>query len=314
MKIKLYILSIFVLLGISCSKEITQQESGIPIDFNTNIEEATKVGDYFLSGEKLGLFGYNLNEGESWNGSGTPDFMYNEVLEYTGTIWHTLNIYYWSQNPALRKRFYAYYPYNDGSNGNLVLSPSTYAGSPYVDININDGKTDFIVCAAQEGNVENPVIQFTAKHALAKLSIGFATDLGEGMAYARATKVSGVIKSGRYTYDAASGNGFENSGETIDIELPQPQDGDLFINSNEAVYLDEYTLYLLPPNNDDGLGGVGIIETVINGIVKEFDLSSVPLRNGKGTNIKIIINQKETTFTATIGDWESGGSVEGVID
>lgn len=315
MKSRIYIFAIIALLSVSCSKESPEQ--GVPVNFSTWIDAPTKVDEYFAAGEKLGLWGYNLQEGEQWNGtSSTPDFMYNSPLVHTGSEnWETDKEYYWSPNPDKRKRFYAYYPYSgSGTSENLTISPKEHTGSPYIDFTVTDAKTDFIVCDAQEGNVENPTIQFTARHALAKLSFSFATDLEQGMAYVKAVKVTGLLKSGRFVFDATTGNGYENGTETFDMELPQPEGGEIYINSNIPVPVDEYTLYLLPPNSNDSKGGISKLETVINGKSKEFDLSSIPLESGKHTNIKIIINQKEIKFTATITDWEEGGTVNDIID
>ena len=315
MKLKLYIFSIIALLGVACSKTIPELESDVPVNFSTFIDSQTKVDEYFTAGERLGLFGYNLNDGATWNNSFAPDFMYNIPLEYSGTEWFTEKTYYWSTNPHNKKRFYAYYPYSTDRD-DITLSPSGHKGSPYINFTVTDAKTDFITCAAQEGNVENPTVTFKAKHALAKLTIGFATDLEQGMAYAKALKVYGILKEGKYTFDnvTESDNGFENGTETLDIDLPQSATGEIYVNSQSPVYVDEYTLYLLPPNTADGKGGLAQIETVINGVTQMFDLSSVPLESGKNTMIKIIINQKETTFKATIEEWEIGGEASDTID
>lgn len=318
---KLYIVTFLLLFLISCSKENT--EMGMPIIFSTSIEMPTKVDDeYFLSGEKLGLFGFNLPKDLNWDGSSiSPDFMYNSVLEHKGSrIWETDKVYYWSPDPENRKRFYAYYPFTEsGSTDNITISPSDYSGSPYIDFTVTDGKTDFIVCDAKEGNVENPTISFVARHALAKLTFSFATDLEEGMAYVKADKIYGLIKNGLFRYDAQTGNGFDNGTDTLNLRLQQPDSCgtfscNIYVNSNEPVHVNEYTLYLLPPNNIDGKGGLIKLDAIINGKEKDFDLSSVPLVSGKNTEVKIIVNQKEISFTATVQEWEVGGSVNDKID
>lgn len=303
MKLKPYILSIIVLLCSSCSKESAGPQNGVPVNFATRIEMPTKVEEYFEAGEKLGIFGYDFEEGEEIS---TPDFMYNEPLEHNGERkWDTREAYYWSPNTYKWKRFYAYYPYTgNGTSGNIILSPAGNNGAPYIDYTVTDAKTDFIVCAGVDGNVENPVIQFTAKHALAKLTIGFATDIEDGYAYVKALKVNGITKEGRYEY--STGTFTYSNPETADVELPQPAE-DIIIESDQAEYIDEYTIYLLPTS-------VASVETVINGVPKTLDLSQVSLAAGKNTSIKIIINQKEVSFKATIGDWETGGSVNGTID
>lgn len=311
MNLKLYILSVAVVLCASCSKEVTQQQESVQVNFATRIKMPTKVGEYFEAGEKLGLFGYNYIQGEDIM---APDFMYNVALEHTGERkWNTEKRYYWSPNTFKWKRFYAYYPFAENGTGENIagLSPATHTGTPYVDFTFTDAKTDFIVCAASDGNVENPVVQFTAKHALAKLTIGFATDIQEGYAYAKALKVNGVTKAGRYEFSTGAFT-FDANPERVDFELSQPKnengtDKDIIIDSNNAVYIDEYTMYLLP-------NAVTSIETVINGVQKSFDLSHVPLESGKNTSIRIVINQKGVSFTASIGDWETGGSVDGTID
>ena len=184
-------------------------------------------------------------------------------------------------------------------------------GDYYINFTLKDATTDFMVCAAKDGNVETPAIEFTAKHALAKLSIGFATDVEQGMAYARAEILYDIYNDGKYIFD--SGFDYTNSSKR-DFEFTQPEDGDIYVDSTEAVYPSEYTIYLLPSVTDDNKGGMGELKTVINGIEKMFDLSSVPLKAGKHTSVKIIINQKEVSFTATIEDWQVGGSVNGTID
>lgn len=304
MNLKLYILSIAVLLCTSCSKEVTQQQESVPVNFAARIEMPTKVGEYFEAGEKLGLFGYNYMQGGDISAS-TPDFMYNVPLVHNGDrSWDTEKTYFWSPNPERWKRFFAYYPYTEGgSSENITLSPASVTGAPYIDFTFTDGKTDFIVCEAVDGNKETTSVQFTAKHALAKLTIGFATDIEDGFAYAKAVKLNGVTKSARYSY----GQGYTTFGlEKVAYDLAQPAD-EIVIDSNQATYIDEYTVYLLP-------NALESIETVINGVTKTLDLSQVQLAPGKNTSLRIVINQKEVSFTATIGDWETGGSASGTID
>lgn len=311
MNLKPYILSIIVLLCSSCSKDSTGQQESVQVNFATKIEMPTKVGEYFEAGEKLGLFGYNYIQGEDIM---APDYMYNVALEHTGDRkWSTQETYYWSPNTIKWKRFYAYYPFaENGTSENIVgVSPADHTGAPYVDFTFTDAKTDFMVCEGVDGNVENPVIQLTAKHALAKLSIGFATDIENGYAYAKALKVNGITKIGRYEYSKGAFT-FDAAPETVDFELTQPKnedgtDKEIIADSKEAVYVDEYTMYLLP-------NAVASIETVINGVPQTFDLSRVPLASGKNTGIRIIIDQKGASFKVSIGDWETGGSVNGTID
>ncbi len=304
---------------ISCSKEIVGPDNDVPVSFNTWIDEGTKVESYFLPGEKMGLFGYNLNDGTTWEESGlslSPDYMYNVPLEYTGNDWITDEFYFWSPNPLNRKRFYAYYPYADnGENENISVS-SDIKGAPYLDFKLTDGKTDFITCSAKEGNIEDPIIRFTAKHALAKLSIGFATDISVGFAYVRALKVSGILMQGTFKFDKTNGDGFVYNGNetTGECVLPQISSGDICIESNDPLYIEDYELYLLPPETTDGKGGISEIEVVINGVHKTINLKSVPLRAGKNTMINIVINQKEVKFHASIGPWKDGGSVNDTID
>ena len=306
LKLKLYILSLIALMVVSCSKDPAVTDNGAQVNFNTFVENNTKVEEYFLEGEKMGLFAYNLP-------SQTPDFMYNVPLEHLGyKVWSTGKPYYWSQNPNNWKRFYAYYPYVEGgSNSSITLSPASYEGAPYINFTLNDATTDFMVCSAKEGNVDTPAIEFTAKHALAKLSVGFATDIEQGMAYARAEVLYDIYESGKYIFD--SGFDYTTSSKR-EYVFTQPTTGDIYVNSPEAVYPPEYTIYLLPSVSQDNKGAMGNIKTVINGREQEFDLSSVPLKAGKHTSVKIIINQKEVSFTATIEDWQVGGSVNGTID
>lgn len=301
MNLKLYILSIIAVLAVSCSKETVQQQDSVPVNFAARIEMPTKVGEYFEAGEKLGLFGYNYMQGGDIS---TPDFMYNVPLVHNGDrSWDTEKTYFWSPNPESWKRFFAYYPYTEGgSSENITLSLASETGAPYIDFTFTDGKTDFIVCEGVDGNKETASVQFTAKHALAKLSIGFATDIEEGFANAKATKLNGVTKSGKYVY----GQGFNFGTEKVSFELAQPAE-EIIVESNQATYKDEYTVYLLP-------NALESIETVINGVTKTLDLSQVQLAPGKNTSLRIVINQKEVSFTATIGNWEEGGSVEGDID
>lgn len=152
----------------------------------------------------IGVFAYYTEGTDYSSANGTPNFMYNQKLEYKSSAWEYTPLKYWPNNNGDKVSFFAYAPYspcdNDGSatstsdTDNITgFSANTAPGNPtvtfsvnntvksqqdllYADASQNSGDTKLIdrikqssVDAANIGI--NDKVKFNFKHALAR--IGF---------------------------------------------------------------------------------------------------------------------------------------------
>ena len=151
-----------------------------PIVFGSNIAEpATKAP--LPSDTSFGVFAFYQpgviggaagawGDGSAW----TPNFMYNQEVEYDGSAYTYSPIKYWPNNPENTVTFWAYYPYDDARIDRFRQSNSstTYSNEahniPDIQYTTN-GHTDFLVsdpvCDQSKHAINSPV-SFTFRHAM----------------------------------------------------------------------------------------------------------------------------------------------------
>ena len=114
---------------VSCTSDDSgappSSEEAAPLRFTLSVDDYTETRGVVSNSmdESVGLFAYVFEDNIE-----TPNFMYNEEMQFNGTQWQTVNTF--DRPEANQKmRFYAYYPYGLPEDV-LILSGATQTGAP----------------------------------------------------------------------------------------------------------------------------------------------------------------------------------------
>lgn len=166
----------------------------------------------------FGVFAY-LYQG-AWDGSATPDFMYNTEVRGEGGVWSPTADYNWP-GKGKKLRFFAYAPYN--AQGIVVPAPNE-AGSPSLACTVPDEvdlQKDLLVAASGElAGDHNAMAPLAFRHALTSVRFVVGDDMQKG----RVTKITlrGVYGKAVYNMDDDSWSGFaeiKDFSQSLDKEV-----------------------------------------------------------------------------------------------
>ena len=136
MKTRHYMLAVATLILAACNqKELQEDAPASFVGFDTYTAHATKAGTAgeIISKEDLqvsnfGVFAYYHNGATYTCGTSTPDFMWNQKVEFDGDKWIYTPVKYWPNESGGSApdciSFFAYAPYVEASTGGVV-SPDT---------------------------------------------------------------------------------------------------------------------------------------------------------------------------------------------
>ena len=135
------------------------------------------------------------------NGSGKPDFFYNEKVAANGTM---VSPKVWTSDESTLQ-FYAVYPYIDGSNPNLQLVQPLAGELPSVDFTTPTdiaNQIDLMTASTQNINHTNTgggshVVPLTFYHSLTAIRFGVGSNLSWGKTI-KSVEFQGVYSKGRY--------------------------------------------------------------------------------------------------------------------
>ena len=176
------------LLAGSCVKTLGPEDDGWtplggdrPVSFSSNLSApATKAG--LPAGTTFGVFAYsqppvNGSTG-GWNGTQTPNFMFNEDVLFDGTNYSYSPIKYWPNDTNHTITFWAYCPYS--ANPDLLKTgsstvPFTNTTNNFPDVRFTaDGTTDLLISnkikSKSKPSLGTPVT-FTFSHVLSDINV-----------------------------------------------------------------------------------------------------------------------------------------------
>lgn len=143
----------------SCDRSDRGGEPGtVPIAFSNAQTEFTKVP--YPDGESFGVLAY-------YNGSDTPNFMYNQPVTNTGGVFSYSPIKYWPASTDSKISFYAYHPYNGAGitlNGNASTKKTLFFKLP------TTADVDLMSASLENKSVGDGSMRFTFRHVLTQLS------------------------------------------------------------------------------------------------------------------------------------------------
>lgn len=194
-KVSLFLELLMALLVMSCSKDETlmsiPQESDA-IAFGTYVGRDAQTRAAVTDLDKLktadigfGVFAYYTNGGDYTVGTSTPNFMYNQKVNWNTTNkWEYSPVKYWPNENTDKLTFFAYAPHSTVTNSNITtLSAKTASGEPTLLFTVNsDAKKQSDLLYADATNLKNltkqtigGTVSFPFKHALSR--IGFKVEV-----------------------------------------------------------------------------------------------------------------------------------------
>lgn len=295
----------------------------VAVSFHAGIESDTQTRTTSmdlttLQNNSFGVLAYNTND-NSWNNGYTPDFMYNQRVNWYMDNWTYSPVKYWSTVPNDKVSFFAYAPYDDQQAGTItdnhgiILSGNAVTGAPSLDFTVNTNsiadQVDLVHASAIDKNKES--VDFHFQHALSRLGFSAKTDGNFGEAVVKVTAVSiegkfhpsGTFNLGDGTW---SGKTIATSSTTY---VPV-----LNANANAihgiAQQLHDGDQYLmLIPQNFEGEGNQCTIEATysIGSSVKTVaENITIDFEQSKAYNITLHISAENTEsgISITVTPWE----------
>lgn len=177
----------FAILLASCAKnEIIEgtQNSDNAIRFSISASKQTRAGvvdNINVKDKPMGLFAYYTGQSD-WAtvGSSTgPNFMYDQKVEYSGSVWTYNPIKYWPNTKNDKITFFAYWPQETGITAISTSYDNTTQGEPSISFtqNISAVKmVDFVVAAKADQIKQNENVILPFKHALTRLNFSARVD------------------------------------------------------------------------------------------------------------------------------------------
>lgn len=148
---------------------------------------------------KFGVFAYLYTD--AWDGSATPDFMYNMEVRGDGGVWSPAVAHNWP-GKGKKLRFFAYAPYNAPG---IVLPAQHVAGFPdftyTVPEKIQDQKDLLVAASGEMAGDHNGMAPLTFRHALT--AVRFV--VGEDMQKGKVTNITLKNVYGKAVYDMDGG-------------------------------------------------------------------------------------------------------------
>ncbi len=209
---KRHLLGLFAMAAfafVSCSQdEVVSQSPDVnkAIEFGTYVgrdasSRASEIKIENLAIKGFGVFAYhttgNFVEGDDQNTTDVEvasscNFMFNQLVHgkkggtteaptYATDSWEYSPLKYWPNNTSDKLTFFAYAPYEAGSNGNIILPSTAPEGVPSLTFNVGtdvEKHQDLLFTLPQLNKVNNnSSVDFAFEHALAR--IGFKAEVSD---------------------------------------------------------------------------------------------------------------------------------------
>lgn len=189
-KILFFAAAAIMMVGCSSDQVVSEMPKDNAINFGMYFgrdaqSRAAIMDVYDLRDQSFGVFAY-YTEGSNYDGGTfTPNFMFNQKVEWNGTdAWTYSPLKYWPNNPGDKLSFFAYAPYSEQLNGNIALADgfnNTSTSAPALKYTLAANLADHVDLlwaepvknkTNQDILLNNPdQVKFNFKHALSR--IGF---------------------------------------------------------------------------------------------------------------------------------------------
>lgn len=278
---------------------------------------ATSMDLASLHEDGFGVLAYYTN-GYNWNNVTTPNFMYNQKVNWNMDHWDYSPVKYWPIVSNDKVTFFAYAPYDDqqpstlSDNHGIALSGNTLAAAPYIDFTVNTNsiadQVDLVYASAIDKNKESVDLQF--HHALSRIGFTARTDVDYGDTEVKVTSLS--IKGTFYPsgqFNLGDGT-WSSKSETTDITTYTPQlnaNANAIDNIAQQIHNNDQYLMLIPQQFEGESNRLTIEATCSFGssvktITEDINLN---FEQSKAYNIALVISAEDTGsgFSIVVTPW-----------
>lgn len=255
----------------SCAKDevVSSLPEGNAITFGTYLGQDVESRGEELTNTNFSNFGvFAFYTGQApWSATATPNFMYNQLVEKSGTAWVYSPLKYWPTTKGDKISFFAYAPHTtDATTGVAVKSANNAAAAPVITYTITnadletqaDFVTDVLVDEIKAGDGStlddaDRTVAFVLRHELTRVAIyakldrdAFGTGANQTQVNIKSVKLNGAQcwTVADYTFgtaDNATGTWAPTTAGEINIAN--------LLNINTSVSLGGYTTSgILLPN------------------------------------------------------------------
>ena len=174
----------------------------VAVSFHAALESetqtrATSMDLAALQNESFGVLAYYTN-GYNWSNAFTPNFMYNQKVNWHTDQWVYTPVKYWPIVSGDKVSFFAYAPYDDqnastaADNQGITLSGNGLTGAPFIEFTVNRDsiadQVDLVYASEIDKNKES--VDFHFQHALSRIGFSAKTAADYGDAEVKVTAVS----------------------------------------------------------------------------------------------------------------------------
>lgn len=221
----------------SCNRSGPHDEfDNVPIAFSSTQTEATKAP--YPDGSSYGVLAY-------YNGSETPNFMYNQKITNSSGVFHYDPVKYWPISSDRKISFYAYHPHN-GAGITMYDASSTKKS---LNFNLTSAADIDLMSAHLEGkSKDDGSICFTFEHVLTQLSFTARNNSSNFAIQLNSVKLVNVLPAMELLLNENNGNNIRNISGTP-IGIPIIANASIDIPIGGTVTLDNGKCrYLIPQN------------------------------------------------------------------
>lgn len=213
---KILLFAAAAIMMVGCSKD--QVVSEMPQDnainfgmyFGRDAQSRAAIMDLTdLQEQSFGVFAYYTDNSNYAEGASTPNFMFNQFVEYVSSAWTYSPLKYWPNEVADRLSFFAYAPHTTESNGNIELAAgfdNASASAPSLTYTLDDDQSKHVdlLWATPHYNLQKQTItgdvKFIFNHALSRIGFKSVAVIDES-----SNKANGEIDDESHT-NALDGN------------------------------------------------------------------------------------------------------------
>lgn len=204
-----------------------QSQGNNAIEFSTYLgrnaqgSRGTETNTGSIKTKGFGVLAY-YTEQDDFANTNKPNFMWNQKVTHNGTNWEYTPIKYWPTKVGDKVSFFAYAPYIENGNNNVIeLSGKSATGTPTATITLPDDPSETIdfVAAVQMNKTHDKGtnVSFTLKHEMTRVKVQAKLDKSVYSDTDNKHKTFVVIKnvtfndkgqfykSGKYTFSTTDG-------------------------------------------------------------------------------------------------------------
>ena len=191
-KILFFAAAAIMMVGCSSDQVVSEMPQDNAINFGMYFGRDAQSRAAIMKTEDLknfGVFAYYTEDDAYVENSFTPNFMFNQFVEYKDGAWTYSPLKYWPNNLDDKLSFFAYAPHIKQSNGNIALADGftkTSASAPSITYQLNADQSKHVDLLWAEPVMDKSKqkttekVHFIFKHAMSRIGFKSVAVIDEG--------------------------------------------------------------------------------------------------------------------------------------